>query len=100
MNIILKPSDKKDKRFKVIVDNKTIHFGLKNPKKGTFIDHQDKKLKDAYIKRHSALNEDWTKAGLKSGGFWSRYLLWNKPSLRDSIKNIENKYNLKIKYDS
>lgn len=100
MNIILKPSDKNDKRFKVIIDNKTIHFGVKNPKKGTFIDHQDEKIKKAYIKRHSGLNENWTKAGLKTAGFWSRYLLWEKPNLKDAIKNLENKFNLKIKYES
>ena len=33
-------------------NGKTTKFGQTNPKKGTYIDHNDKELKKNYIKRH------------------------------------------------
>jgi len=39
------------KRFRAFFsDGKTARFGQTNPKKGTFIDHQDKELKKNYLK--------------------------------------------------
>lgn len=42
--------------------------------------------------------ENWTKKGIKTAGFWSRWLLWSSPSLSKAIKIIENKFNVTIKY--
>jgi hypothetical protein len=47
--------------------------------------------KKAYIARHQA-NEDWTKTGYFTAGFWSRWLLWNKRTLQQSIKDIEKRF--------
>ena len=43
------------------------------------------------------MGEDWTKKGIMTRGWWSRFLLWERPSLDEAIKNIENKYNVNIK---
>ena len=42
-----------NKRFIALVFKwKTTKFGQTNPKKGTYIDHNDKELKKEYLKRH------------------------------------------------
>ena len=48
------------------------------------------------MNRHRA-KETWTKKGINTPGFWSRWLLWNKPSLRASIKDMEARFGIKIK---
>lgn len=101
MNIILSKSNLKDKRFKVVIDNKkTIHFGLKNPKIGTFIDHGNKVIRENYIKRHQP-RENWSKSGgINTAGFWAYHLLWGKyPNLAKNISYVENKFDIKIKSD-
>ena len=45
----------------------------------------DENKKEMYLKRH-AKREDWDDPLTK--GFWARWLLWNKPSLEDSIKDV------------
>jgi len=66
------------KRFKAYFKDGTISkFGQTNPKTGTHIDHQDKELKNNYIKRH--LNDLETN-DYKRAGFLSLFLLSNKPT--------------------
>ena len=77
----------------VEVDGKTIHFGAEGYE--DYTKHKDPERKKRYITRHKA-NENWTKSGIKTAGFWSRWLLWGEPSISASIKAIENKFNLRI----
>ena len=55
------------------------------------------KHREAYIARHKP-RENWNRDGIKTAGFWSRWLIWNKPSLTDSIKDIEKRFNVDIIY--
>mgnify|MGYP003681829816 CR=1 FL=1 len=41
-------------------------------------------------------NEDWTKSGLHSSGFWARWILWNLPTISESIKDVEKRFKIKI----
>lgn len=94
--IILEKSEKPDKRFKVIVDGKTIHFGSGRPTGlGAFIDHKNENIKRAWEARHR-VREDWTKSGIKTAGFYAKNILWNKKTLDESIKDTEKKFDLKI----
>lgn len=77
----------------VKVGNKTVHFGAKGYSDYTI--HKDPERKERYIQRHKA-NEDWSKSGIDTAGFWSRWLLWGEPTLKDSIEKIEDKFGLKI----
>ena len=55
--------------------------------------------RDRYIDRHTN-NEDWTKSGAKAAGFYSKHVLWNKPTLKASIDDINKKFkglNVKMK---
>ena len=91
-DIILKPSTRKDKKFMVIIDNKKVHFGAKGMSDYTI--HKDPKRKERYIARHRK-NENWTDP--TTAGFWSRWLLWNKPTLRGSKIDISRRFNIKFK---
>ena len=91
--IILSNSNRKEKKFMVVINNKTIHFGAKGY--SDYTKHKDSERKKRYINRHKK-RENWTKSGIKTAGFWSRWLLWGEPTLRKSIKKIEDKFNVII----
>ena len=50
--------------------------------------HKNPERKERYEKRHKA-NEDWSKKGIETSGFWAKHILWNKPTLEGSIKDVE-----------
>ena len=78
-----------NKRFIALFSNgKTTKFGQTNPKKGTYIDHNDKELKKIYIKRHL---KDLKTNDPSRPGYLSIFLLWNKETLKDSIKDFKRR---------
>jgi len=93
LTIFLSESDKIDKKFMVRIENKTIHFGQRGASDYTIHKDYDRMLR--YVARHQA-REDWTISGIKTAGFWSKHLLWNKTTLNASIKDIENTFNVYI----
>lgn len=88
-------SNKEGKKYAIrsIHKTKTIHFGAKGY--DDYRHHLDKERKDAYLARHEK-NEDWTKSGIETSGFWSRWLLWNKETLEESIKDCEKRFDIDI----
>lgn len=91
--IYLSKSDREGKKYMVEVDGKTVHFGAEGYE--DYTKHKDPERKKRYITRHKA-KENWTKSGIKTAGFWSRWLLWGEPTISASIKAIENKFNVRI----
>jgi hypothetical protein len=89
----IKNSPRKDKRLVATVDAlgklHKIHFGLKGG--STFLEHGDENKKDNYIKRH-IVNENHTNP--LTAGFWARWILWNKPTLNESIADVKRKFDL------
>ena len=53
--------------------------------------HKNEGRKNRYILRHEK-NEDWGKSGINTAGFWSRWLLWNKPSIKESYEDIKKRF--------
>jgi len=99
VTIVMKRSNKSDKKYMVIItDNKgkkkTVHFGAKGY--SDYTKHKDAERKGRYITRHKA-KENWSKSGINKPGFWSRWILWNKPGLKTSIKDTERRFKIKIK---
>jgi hypothetical protein len=91
--VYLYKSSNPNKKWTVIVDNKTIHFGASSY--DDYTTHKDVQRKKLYMARHKR-SENWTKSGIKTPGFWSRWLLWNKPGLLLSLRDIENKFDVHI----
>lgn len=92
-----------DKKYKVILRNKktgrekSVKFGAAGMMDYTKYFKRDGKevadmKKAAYIARHSRAGEDWTKSGIDTAGWWSRFLLWSKPTVEESLKSIIKKY--------
>ena len=72
-----------------IHDGPTVHFGATGYQ--DFTQHGDETRKASYLARHKA-REDWTLQGVESAGFWARRILWNKPSLAQSIADINHRF--------
>ena len=57
-----------------------------------FTIHKDSKRKKNYIARHK-VNENWKVPD--TPGSLSRWILWNKPSFKESVKDYKKKFKLK-----
>lgn len=90
---ILQKSYLPSKKFQVINvgTGKTIHFGAKGY--SDFILSKDERKRENYILRHK-VRENWN--DLSKAGTWSRYLLWNKPTLKESIDDMEKLFDIRI----
>ena len=83
-------SHRKGKRYAVVINNRTYHFGQQNGK--TYIDEGNKTKRENYIRRHS-VKENWDEI---NPGSLSRYILWGKhTNLEDNIKDYIKKFNIK-----
>ena len=91
--VILKKSSNPDKKYDAYVEGKKVSFGASGY--SDFTQHKDEDRKQRYIARHK-VNQNWN--DLKTAGAWSKGILWNKPTISESIKNMENKLNIDIKY--
>ena len=83
-------SDKPDKKYYIITKSgKKIYFGAAGY--SDFTKHKDEERKNRYITRHEK-NEEWGKSGIDTAGFWSRWLLWNKPTIKASYEDIKKRF--------
>jgi len=70
-------------------NKKTVKFGAKGYE--DFTTHGDEKRKERYIKRHEK-REDWNNP--LSPGALSRWILWNKETIKDSLIDYLKRFNL------
>ena len=89
--IIINKSDKPLNKYDAILNNKKISFGAAGMSDYTL--HKDDERKQRYINRHRK-NENWQ---TPSPGFFSRWVLWNKKTLKESINDINKRFNLNVK---
>ena len=88
----LSRSNLSSKKYKIQTpDGKTIQFGQAGASDYTL--HKDPERRDRYIARHQS-RENWT--NLDKAGTWSRYILWNQPTLEASIRDMEKRFGIKI----
>lgn len=82
------------KKFQVTLPSgRKVKFGAQGYSDYTV--HKDAERRTRYQTRHQA-REDWTRKGLDTPGFWSRWILWNLPSLSQSIKDTERRFHIRI----
>ena len=94
MNKIYYPypaNDGKHKYYIITKSGKKIKFGALGY--SDFTQHKDEARKQRYINRHKK-NETWTKSGIDTRGFWSKWLLWNLPSIKESYADIKRRFNI------
>ena len=87
-------SDKPGKKYFIITEsNKKVYFGASGY--SDFTIHKDEARKQRYIDRHKK-NESkyWNKSGIDTPSFWSVFLLWNKPTIKESYMDIKKRFNI------
>lgn len=100
----LSKSSRKDKKFMLVMDTMTHHFGasgykdftLMNNRNSTFYEPKKEirdKTKRAYLARHRGYPK-----GIHSPSTMSDMFLWSAPTLAGGIKNYEKKYNVNVIY--
>ena len=91
--VIIKKSINENKKYMAVFhegnNKKTIHFGCAGM--SDFTKHKDEARKLRYINRHRK-RENWS--DYKTAGSLSRWILWNKTSLRESIKDYKRRFKL------
>ena len=96
MKVEIKPSTQKDKKLMAIFTDdegkkvKTTHFGAKGM--SDFTIHKDKERKERYLDRHRK-RENWD--SYMTAGSLSRWVLWNRPTLKASIADYKKRFSLK-----
>ena len=97
MDVVISKSDNKNKKYKAVIDGrKTIHFG--HSQYQDFTTHNDSKRRDNYIARTS--KQDHSKQNIASPAWMSRFILWEKPTLKGAVESANKKYkdiNIKLK---
>lgn len=78
-------------------DGFTVHFGALGYQ--DYTQHKDAARMRRYLTRHRA-RETWTRAGMATAGFWSRWLLWNRPSLRASAADLSRRFGVRVRLGS
>jgi hypothetical protein len=90
--VTIKKSTNEKKKYMAIFyedgkKKKTTHFGAAGM--SDFTKHKDEARKQRYMNRHKT-NENWQNP--MSAGSLSRYILWNKPTLRASIMDYKQRF--------
>ena len=94
MKVTLTKSPKKEKKFRVTFQNgSSVDFGQVGYSDYTL--HKDRNRMKRYVTRH-ARREKWGINGVRTAGFWSRWLLWSRPSLTSAKKLIKDKWNINM----
>lgn len=92
-----------NKKYKVVLYEEgekvgDVEFGQKDA--SDFLIHKDKERRRRYIDRHSNEREKglwrFSKKNLFTPAFWSRWLSWNQPSLKESMDFIEDRMNVEF----
>ena len=89
MEIVIAPSTKKNKKYDARIDGaKTVSCGEKGA--SDYTKHKNPDRKEAYLARYKK-NENWGVSGVKTAGWMNKHVLWNKPTLKTSIDDINKK---------
>ena len=85
----LKPAKKYDAVFIRDDKEKTVSFGAAGM--SDFTIHKDEARKERYLNRHRK-NEHWDKPD--TPGSLSRWILWNKKTLKASVRDYKKRFKL------
>ena len=97
MKVRLVKSPKPEKKWRVLFENPKGHVDFGQKGYSDYTIHKDSLRMKRYVKRHSHMGEHWgLRNGVRTAGFWSRWLLWSKPSLKEAQKFIKQKFGIKM----
>lgn len=82
-------STRRDKKYVAIIGDDRMHFGAVGYK--DYTTHKNPARKANYIARHRS-GENWNLSGLRTAGFWSRWILWGEPTILASVQTLNEKF--------
>ena len=120
MRVQLTPSPDRRKKYRVtFVDGDYVDFGANGY--SNYTKHGDASRMRSYVRRHggnippklekttnvrrihtdmlkveSSTSEDWTRSGIRTAGFWSRWLLWSQPTLEKAKGYITRRFRIRF----
>lgn len=123
MRVVIRKSPMRDKKFRATVYDRgkvdVVDFGGSGYSDYTL--HGDAFRMRRYVVRHggkvpvrllsstsrdevqkkmlrvaSSDTESWGIRGIRSAGFWSRWLLWSFPDIRDAARFIEKRFSMEV----
>lgn len=71
-----------------------VHFG--DSRYSDYTRHKDPARMRNYVRRHQA-QESWALSAINTAGFWSRWVLWNLPSLRGSVRDTARRFGVRVR---
>ena len=77
------------KYYIITKSGKKVYFGQYGA--SDFTIHKDEERKKRYIERHKN-RENWSKSGLDTPGFWSKWYLWSKPTKKEAYNYIKSHF--------
>jgi len=90
----IRPSQKADKKYDAVFEKdgreKVVSFGAAGM--SNYTKHKNATRKQRYIRRHTGKGERW--GAPDTAGALSRWILWNKPSFRDSVADYKRRFGL------
>lgn len=90
--ISIRKSRKADKKYDAVFNTdgreKVVSFGAAGM--SDYTKHKNATRKQRYLHRHTGKGENWKKPD--TPGALSRWILWNKPSFRDSVADYKKRF--------
>ena len=90
----IRKSHRSEKKYDAVFEKngreKTISFGAAGM--SDYTKHKNATRKQRYIRRHSGMGENWRRPD--TAGALSRWILWNKPSFRESVADYRRRFGL------
>ena len=92
--VVIKKSTNSAKKYMAVFYDKnkkikTTHFGAAGM--SDYTKHKNKSRKKRYMNRHRT-RENWNNP--MSAGSLSRWILWNKPGFRESVRDYKRRFKL------
>jgi hypothetical protein len=88
----IRRSHKPEKKWDAVFLNgdreKVVPFGARGM--SDYTKHKNATRKKRYIQRHSGMGEHWNKPD--TPGALSRWILWNKPSFKQSVADFKRRF--------
>ena len=95
MKVKLTKSPNPEKKFRILFDSGG-HVDFGGAGYSDFTIHKDPSRMKRYLARHGRMGETWSKNGIKTAGFWSRWLLWSKPSMKEAKNLMSKKFGIRF----
>ena len=93
IKLVHSPIQGKKYRVYLEVDGKEHHVDFGSAGYEDYTKHKEEARKALYLGRHKA-REDWTISGILTPGFYARWILWNKKTIAESLKDVKERFNL------